>query len=161
MLEQAYPDAEVIYARNVTDVDDKIMASAAAEGVEVGVITDRFERFYLEDMGALGVDPPTIAPHATQEIAPMIAMIETLIAKGHAYEADGHVLFAVAERSRIWRFVAARPRRDDRRGPGRSRALQARPGRFRAVETERCGVRSAGTARGAAGGPVGTSNVRR
>ncbi len=95
VLEQAYPDAEVIYARNVTDVDDKIMASAAAEGVEVGVITDRFERFYLEDMGALGVNPPTIAPHATQEIAPMIAMIETLIAKGHAYEADGHVLFAV------------------------------------------------------------------
>ncbi|MEO8618692.1 MAG: cysteine--tRNA ligase [Sphingomicrobium sp.] len=95
VLEQAYPDAEVIYARNVTDVDDKIMASAAAEGVEVGVITDRFERFYLEDMGALGVNPPTIAPHATEEIAPMIAMIETLIAKGHAYEADGHVLFAV------------------------------------------------------------------
>ncbi len=66
----------MIYARNVTDVDDKIIASAAEEGVDTSVITERYERFYLEDMGALGVVPPTIAPHATQEIAPMIAMIE-------------------------------------------------------------------------------------
>jgi len=95
-LEHEFPDAEVIYARNVTDVDDKIIASAQAEGVDVSVITDRYERFYLEDMGALGVQPPTIAPHATQEILPMIAMISELIAKGHAYEAEGHVLFSVA-----------------------------------------------------------------
>jgi cysteinyl-tRNA synthetase len=60
------------------------------------VITERYERFYLEDMGALGVNPPTIAPHATQEIPAMIAMIADLITKGHAYEADGHVLFSVA-----------------------------------------------------------------
>ena len=58
----------MIYARNVTDVDDKIIASAEAEGVDVSVITERYERIYLEDMGALGVNPPTIAPHATQEI---------------------------------------------------------------------------------------------
>jgi len=96
VLEHDYPDAKVIYARNVTDVDDKIIASAAEEGVDVSVITDRYERFYLEDMGALGVQPPTIAPHATQEILPMIAMISELIAKGHAYEAEGHVLFSVA-----------------------------------------------------------------
>jgi cysteinyl-tRNA synthetase len=96
VLEHEYPDAQVIYARNVTDVDDKIIASAAEEGVDVSVITERYERFYLEDMGALGVNPPTIAPHATQEILPMIAMISELIAKGHAYEAEGHVLFSVA-----------------------------------------------------------------
>jgi cysteinyl-tRNA synthetase len=96
VLEHEYPDAKVIYARNVTDVDDKIIASAADEDVDVSVITDRYERFYLEDMGALGVQPPTIAPHATQEILPMIAMISELIAKGHAYEAEGHVLFSVA-----------------------------------------------------------------
>ena len=96
VLEHEYPDAKVIYARNVTDVDDKIIASAAEEGVDVSVITDRYERFYLEDMGALGVQPPTIAPHATQEILPMIAMISELIAKGHAYEAEGHVLFSVS-----------------------------------------------------------------
>ncbi len=79
VLEHEYPDAEVIYARNVTDVDDKIIASAEKEGVDPSVITERYERFYLEDMGALGVNPPTIAPHATQEIGPMIAMIERLI----------------------------------------------------------------------------------
>jgi len=95
VLEHAYPEAEVIYARNVTDVDDKIINSAREEGVETGVITDRYERFYLEDMGALGVNPPTIAPHATQEIGPMVAMIADLVTKGHAYEAEGHVLFSV------------------------------------------------------------------
>ena len=95
VLEHEYPDAEVIYARNVTDVDDKIIASAEQEGVDPSVITDRYERFYLEDMGALGVNPPTIAPHATQEIGPMIAMIERLIETGNAYEAEGHVLFSV------------------------------------------------------------------
>jgi cysteinyl-tRNA synthetase len=96
VLEHEFPAAKVIYARNVTDVDDKIIAAAADEGVDTSVITERYERFYLEDMGALGVDPPTIAPHATQEIPAMIAMIADLIAKGHAYEADGHVLFSVA-----------------------------------------------------------------
>jgi cysteinyl-tRNA synthetase len=76
-------------------VDDKILASAEAEGVDPSVITERYERHYLEDMGALGVQPPDIAPHATQEIAQMIAMIERLIGLGHAYEAQGHVLFSV------------------------------------------------------------------
>ncbi|HEU5067910.1 MAG TPA: cysteine--tRNA ligase [Sphingomicrobium sp.] len=85
----------LVYARNVTDVDDKIIAAAEAEGVEPAVITERYERAYLEDMGALGVEPPTIAPHATREIEPMIAMIERLIGLGHAYEAEGHVLFSV------------------------------------------------------------------
>jgi cysteinyl-tRNA synthetase len=95
VLEHAFPEAEVVYARNVTDVDDKIIASAEEEGVNTSVITERYERHYLEDMGALGVNPPTIAPHATHEIGPMIAMTETLVAKGHAYEAEGHVLFSV------------------------------------------------------------------
>ena len=85
----------LVYARNVTDVDDKIINSAREEGVDTSVITERYERFYLEDMGALGVAPPTIAPHATQEIPAMIAMIERLIELGHAYPAEGHVLFHV------------------------------------------------------------------
>ena len=59
------------------------------------MITERYERFYLEDMGSLGVAPPTIAPHATREIGPMVAMIERLVGLGHAYEAEGHVLFSV------------------------------------------------------------------
>jgi len=76
-------------------VDDKIIASAEQEGVDPSVVTERYERFYLDDMGALGVNPPTIAPHATQEIGPMIEMIERLVERGNAYEAEGHVLFSV------------------------------------------------------------------
>ena len=96
LLRHTYGDDSLVYARNVTDVDDKIMAAAEAEGVPVSVITERFERLYLEDTGALGVRPPDIAPHATAEIPAMVAMIETLIERGHAYAAEGHVLFDVA-----------------------------------------------------------------
>ena len=96
LIEHHYGAGSLTYARNVTDVDDKIIAAAEAEGVEASVITERFERYYLEDMGALGVAPPDIAPHATAEIAQMVAMIATLIERGHAYEAEGHVLFDVA-----------------------------------------------------------------
>jgi cysteinyl-tRNA synthetase len=88
------PDS-LLYARNVTDVDDKIIAAADTEGADPFVITERYERIYLEDMGALGVRPPDIAPHATKEIPGMITMIERLITLGHAYAADGHVLFNV------------------------------------------------------------------
>jgi cysteinyl-tRNA synthetase len=95
LIRHVHPDRELIYARNVTDVDDKIIAAAEAEDVDPSVITDRYETAYLEDMGALGVEPPTIAPHATQEIAAMIAMIGRLVEGGHAYAAEGHVLFSV------------------------------------------------------------------
>ena len=83
------------YARNVTDVDDKIIDAARDEGVDPDVITKRYEDFYLADMGALGVRPPDIAPKATEHVGEMIAMIAALIARGNAYEADGHVLFNV------------------------------------------------------------------
>ncbi|WP_246450514.1 cysteine--tRNA ligase [Sphingomonas rhizophila] len=96
LIRHQYGADSLVYARNVTDVDDKIIASAQSEGVDPSLITERFERFYLEDMGALGVAPPDIAPHATQEIPAMVAMIAELIERGHAYEADGHVLFEVA-----------------------------------------------------------------
>jgi cysteinyl-tRNA synthetase len=95
LIRHEFGAKSLVYARNVTDVDDKIIASAEKEGVDPSVITERYEHFYLEDMGALGVSPPTVAPHATQEIQPMIAMIERLIERGHAYEAQGHVLFSV------------------------------------------------------------------
>jgi cysteinyl-tRNA synthetase len=85
----------LVYARNVTDVDDKIIAAAEHEGVDPAVVTERYERHYLEDMRALGVRDPDLAPHATKEIGPMIALIARLIERGHAYEAEGHVLFSV------------------------------------------------------------------
>ncbi|HET7606091.1 MAG TPA: cysteine--tRNA ligase [Sphingomicrobium sp.] len=95
LIRHEFGENSLVYARNVTDVDDKIIAAAEAEGVDPSVITERYERHYLEDMGALGVAPPTIAPHATQEIGPMVAMIARLVELGHAYEAQGHVLFSV------------------------------------------------------------------
>jgi cysteinyl-tRNA synthetase len=95
LLRHEYGAAHVIYARNITDIDDRIIAESAATGVPIGEITRRTEDWYLADMGALGVEPPDIAPHATTSIPAMIAMMETLIAKGHAYAAQGHVLFDV------------------------------------------------------------------
>jgi cysteinyl-tRNA synthetase len=95
LIRHHYGPDSLIYARNVTDVDDKIIAAAQEEGVEPSVITERYGRHYLDDMGALGVEPPTIAPHATGNIAPMIAMIERLVECGNAYAAQGHVLFDV------------------------------------------------------------------
>ena len=95
LIRHEFGQDSLIYARNVTDVDDKIIASAEAEGVDPSVITERYERFYLEDMRALGVRDPDLAPHATQEIAPMVALIERLVERGNAYEAEGHVLFSV------------------------------------------------------------------
>ena len=87
---------ELTFARNFTDVDDKINAAAIETGKTIGEITERFKIAYNEDMAALGVLPPDIEPCATDHIAEMITMIEQLIEKGHAYEADGHVLFDVA-----------------------------------------------------------------
>jgi cysteinyl-tRNA synthetase len=86
------------YARNITDVDDKINAAAQELGVPISVITDRYVAAYREDMSALGVTgdfAPDIEPAATAHIPQMIAMIERLIAQGHAYAAEGHALFAV------------------------------------------------------------------
>ncbi|MGZ8297144.1 MAG: cysteine--tRNA ligase [Allosphingosinicella sp.] len=95
LLRHAYGPDKVVYARNVTDVDDKISDAARAEGVDPSVVTRRYEDFYLADMGALGVRPPDLAPKATETVDEMIAMIARLIETGHAYEADGHVLFHV------------------------------------------------------------------
>lgn len=83
------------YARNVTDVDDKINAAAREQGVPITAITDRFTAAYREDMTALGVVAPDVEPEATRHIPQIVAMIERLIASGHAYAAEDHVLFAV------------------------------------------------------------------
>jgi cysteinyl-tRNA synthetase len=93
VLERRY--GNVVYARNITDVDDKINAAAAEEKVPIEVISGRYTKAYHEDMGALGVQPPTVEPFATHHIPQMIAMIEALIEAGHAYAAEGHVLFAI------------------------------------------------------------------
>ena len=93
LLRRLYP--RVTYARNITDVDDKINARATASGEPISAITARTTADYHSDMGALGALPPDVEPRATAYIADMIDIAQRLIASGHAYAADGHVLFAV------------------------------------------------------------------
>ena len=95
LLRYSYGNAHVTYVRNFTDVDDKINARAAQSGRSIGDITAETTQWYLDDMAALGNLEPDHMPRATQYIQQMVTMIEALIAKGNAYAADGHVLFAV------------------------------------------------------------------
>jgi len=87
------------FARNITDVDDKINQASIETGKPINEITAQYIKAYNDDMGILGVQRPTIEPRATEHIPEMIAMIRTLIDKGYAYEADGHVLFDVEKDS--------------------------------------------------------------
>ena len=95
LLRHQYGENSLVHAANVTDVEDKIMAAAAAEGVPIETVTGRYSDFYFSDLAALGVAKPDVVPFATQHIPQMVAMIERLIEAGHAYEAKGHVLFDV------------------------------------------------------------------
>ncbi len=93
LLRRLYP--RVTYVRNITDVEDKINARASELGEPIAALTARTIADYHADLAALGSQPPDIEPRATAHIPEMIALIERLIAGGHAYAADGHVLFAV------------------------------------------------------------------
>ncbi|MDO5606590.1 MAG: cysteine--tRNA ligase, partial [Paracoccus sp. (in: a-proteobacteria)] len=95
LLRHVYGEDAVTYVRNFTDVDDKINARAAAKGRPIRDITEETIGWYHDDMDALGALRPSHEPRATDYITQMIAMNEDLIAKGFAYEAEGHVLFEV------------------------------------------------------------------
>ncbi len=95
VLREIYGAEHVVYARNITDVDDKINKAAAALGEPIETLTERFTAEFHRDMAHLNTLPPTIEPRATHHIAEMIRMTETLIARGHAYVAQGHALFNV------------------------------------------------------------------
>lgn len=99
LLRHEYGDAHVTYVRNITDVDDKINARAAERGISIRELTEETARIYAEDVGALGCLAPTVTPRATEHITEMVAIIEQLIAAGHAYAADGHVLFDVSSKA--------------------------------------------------------------
>jgi cysteinyl-tRNA synthetase len=86
---------KLTFARNFTDVDDKINAASLETGKPINEITEKYMRIYNEDMGALGVLPPDIEPRATEHIPEMVEMIAALVDKGFAYESSGHVLFDV------------------------------------------------------------------
>jgi len=95
LLRRVYGPEHVTYVRNFTDVDDKINARAAEQGRPIGEITAETTQWFLDDMAAVGALEPTHMPRATAYIPQMVAMIEDLIARGHAYAAEGHVLFRV------------------------------------------------------------------
>ncbi len=89
----------LVYARNVTDVDDKINAAAKAENIDIAVLTTRYLSAYLEDMATLGVQPPDLAPRVTEHIPQIVDLIERLVKTDYVYEAEGHILFSVASYS--------------------------------------------------------------
>jgi cysteinyl-tRNA synthetase len=93
LLRYTYGEDAVIYAANVTDVDDKINRKAAEEGVDISVITERYLNIYNADMATLGALPPTLQPRATETMEAIKDMIGRLVAKDAAYAAEGHVLF--------------------------------------------------------------------
>jgi len=87
--------SKVTYARNITDIDDKINAAAASEGVSISEISERYTQHYHDGLAALGVLPTDVEPKVTDHVNEIHQEIQSLIDRGHAYEADGHVLFDV------------------------------------------------------------------
>ncbi len=119
LLRHTYGAAHVRYVRNITDVDDKINAAAKASGESICAVTERTAKAFHEDVTALGALPPDVEPRATEHVAQMIDMIARLIASGHAYEANGHVLFSVASMRDYGRLSG--------RSPGRAHGAAAGP----------------------------------
>ena len=107
VLGALYGADSIVLAANITDIDDKIMAAARESGEGIEAVATKFARIYRQDLDALGVVPPTLEPKATDHIAPMIAMMQRLVDSGHAYAAEGHVLFSVSS----WERYGALSRR--------------------------------------------------
>ncbi len=97
LLRRIYGEGHVVYARNFTDVDDKIIAAARETGAPIAAITEKFAQIYVDDMAALGALEPNLAPKATEHIEEMLALIQSLLDGGFAYTAEGHVLFDISK----------------------------------------------------------------
>lgn len=128
--------ARLVYARNFTDVDDKINAAAAASCLPIGASAARYIEAYQADMQALGgfIVPPDLEPRVTEHIPDIIALIQALIARGHAYVAQEHILFDVASWPDYGQLSGRRPEDMLAGARGGGRALQAKPARLRLVE---------------------------
>ena len=114
LLRHVYGERHVEYVRNITDVDDKINARAKERGISIRELTDETNRIFQQDAAALGALEPTVQPRATEHIPEMLMIIGRLVDSGHAYAADGHVLFDTTARG-------AHPR-IGRQSPGELRA---------------------------------------
>jgi len=97
ILRHIYGEDHVVYARNITDVDDKIIKAAIEQGVDISEITEKYAKIYNDDLAALNCLMPTLQPKATENIGGMITIISKLIEDGYAYESDGHVFFDVSK----------------------------------------------------------------
>ena len=93
LLRHEYGDDNVVFARNITDIEDKIIKAAQETGKSINEITSHYAKVYRDESRALNILPPTLEPHATDHIDEMISMIGVLMDKGYAYARDGHVLF--------------------------------------------------------------------
>ena len=109
VLANIYGDDAVVMAANITDIDDKIMAAAKANDESIEDVANRFAEIYRADLTGLGVTPPTLEPRATEHIPQMISMMERLIEGGHAYLAEGHVLFSIASCERYGQLSRRSP----------------------------------------------------
>ncbi|MEM8920175.1 MAG: cysteine--tRNA ligase, partial [Pseudomonadota bacterium] len=95
LLRTVYGEKHVVYAANITDIDDKIIAASLKSGEPIKAITEKYEALYLADSASLNALPPTFRPHATEHMDEMIAMMRTLEDKGHAYQTRSGLLFNV------------------------------------------------------------------
>jgi len=107
LLRSRYP--KVTYVRNITDVDDRIIERSRTSGETIDALTTRTTRVYQDDMAAINALPPDVEPRATLHIPHMVALIERLIEKGHAYAAEGHVLFSVSSMPEYGRLSRRSP----------------------------------------------------
>ncbi|MEI6730660.1 MAG: cysteine--tRNA ligase, partial [Pseudomonadota bacterium] len=97
LLRHVYGAEKILYARNITDVDDKINAAAKAKNISIQKLTEEVTGWFHSDMGNLNALPPNVEPKATEHIAEMTEIIERLLASGNAYISKGHVLFDVSK----------------------------------------------------------------
>ncbi|HEN47492.1 MAG TPA: cysteine--tRNA ligase [Mizugakiibacter sp.] len=108
LLRRTWPN--LVFARNITDVDDKINAAATAQGESIQTLSQRYAEAYRVDIRKLGVAVPDVEPHATQHIDAIIRMIQRLLARGCAYAAEGHVLFEISHFPEYGRLSGRSPR---------------------------------------------------
>ena len=153
----------VTWVMNITDIDDKIIRGAAAAGEASTTLAERWLERFLADAAALRMTPPDVLPRATEHIDEIVALIQTLLERGHAYRTDdGSIFFRIASWPAYGRLARLDPEQLARRGAGRGRRVrQGRRPRLRAVEGPEARRAVVGRRRSAPAGPAGTSNARR
>ena len=155
-----YCGYQVTWVVNITDVDDKLIAEANRRGLSMAEVADEMTEDYLANLSALGVDGVDHFPKATDNIDRIIGFIETLVARGFAYAADGDVYFDVGQVPRLRQAQSPRARQHAGRRRRTAGAQKRHAGRLRPVEAAPNRGNPRGQALGARAGPAGTSSAR-